>query len=656
VVATGAVDLSGVARAADVAMPVKAAPIVARTWDGCYAGGQLGATQGSSTWSYRGGANLFNSLPGSDAIVSPTEEFREVKATVGGQVGCNFSYGGPWLLGLEGSALATPMDRARSNGIRLFSGTELIRTEIRSIVSTTARIGFTPTPDWLVYVKGGYAAAYIDASGSIPDNDDLGFGISRWHHGWTVGSGFEYRLFRNVSVGAEYSYYNFGDRDYTQVNPLFPAGPIQFRAGAEVHSAMARINFYDPNSPAARTNAAFSSPAFAGRFSSFVDAGTQYGAWQGTRGPNTNQAGEGKGYQVYSPVAIGIDYDEPNFKVETRARGGYVYSANRTDRLTTRDTNTSFYSGPVDTQTSFNVVMLNFENIRPQVGVAMNLPTGTSYLPDAQRLTRFDPDLAPVGSYGAGFNINPTAGFVVGLDQNTAVSLSAGYAWQGKFVREALDLNTGGQGSFAVKRYINPGDVVTANFNITTQVGNTAILGSFAYMSETEVTIDGVKSGKSGGRYNSNLTLSTQIDDRWSVNTNMSWSFAEKNEIVVVGGGTGHEPKNSNSHVVIGSVEPGYMVTERLRVAANYSFLWRDENFYDPVEAQFIPAKTKHSAGLVTRYAFTDTASIEVRGAHSWITQDASAILPLLAGGVGADPPQLHYTAWTVATSGNFRF
>jgi hypothetical protein len=182
----------------------------------------------------------------------------------------------------------------------------------------------------------------------------------------------------------------------------------------------------------------------------------------------------------------------------------------------------------------------------------------------------------------------------MGLNQSTAISLSAGYAWQGKFVREALNLDTPGVGAFNLKRYIDPGDVVTANFNVTTEVGNTVIYGSFAYMSESAVVIDGIEAGRAGAKYNTNLTLNTTLTDRWSIVTNGTWSFAEKNEITV-GGALVPEPKNSNSHVVIGSVEPGYLVTERLRVAANYSFLWRDENFYDQIENQFIPAKTKHT-------------------------------------------------------------
>ena len=50
--------------------------------------------------------------------------------------------------------------------------------------------------------------------------------------------------------------------------------------------------------------------------------------------------------------------------------------------------------------------------------------------------------------------------------------------------------------------------------------------------------------------------------------------------------------------MVIGSIEPSYQLTERLKLAANYSFLWRDENYYDQFENQFIPAKTKHTVGL----------------------------------------------------------
>lgn len=652
VVAIGSAESHSVARAADVGMPVKASPPAVLTWDGCYAGAQLGGAYSRSRWQYDGGNNPFTAADPASPVLITNESFQQAKAAVGGQAGCNFSYSGPWMLGMEAGLIATPMDRSQDQNIAGVGGVRgSIRTEISSIVSATGRIGFSPTQDWLVYAKGGYAGAYIRTSGSLASLPQFDYSDVNWHHGWTVGAGFEYRLFRNVSIGAEYGYYRFGDKDYSQAFVAAPNNPVHLQAGAEVHTAMARMNFYSPDSPAAKTAAAFSSPAFpAGRFSSFVNTSTQVGAWEGTRGPNVFQPDRGRGYQVYSPLAIGVDYDESAFKVETRVKGGYVYTAQRTPGQT------AFYSGPVDTQTSFNVVMLNFASIRPQFGVALNLPTGTAYLPNNQRFTRIDPDLAPVGSYGAGFNINPTAGFVVGLDQNTAVSLSGGYAWQGNFVREGINVDIPGPGAFALKQYISPGDIITANFNITTQVGNTTILGTFAYMSESSVTTNGVASGRAGAKYNSNLTLNTKINDKWDIATNFSWSFAEKNDINV-GGVLVVEPKNSNSHVVIGSIDPGYLATDRLRVSANYSFLWRDENFYDQIENQFIPAKQKHTVGLGARYIVSDTSSIDVRAGRSWIQQDASSIIPVApAPSVAAVPPQMNFTAWTVSTGANLRF
>ena len=65
---------------------------------------------------------------------------------------------------------------------------------------------------------------------------------------------------------------------------------------------------------------------FGGTWSSFVNTTTSYSSWTGDRGSNVFAADKGKGHQVYSPTTIGIDYLQPGaLKVETRARGGYVY-------------------------------------------------------------------------------------------------------------------------------------------------------------------------------------------------------------------------------------------------------------------------------------------------------------------------------------------
>jgi hypothetical protein len=234
------------------------------------------------------------------------------------------------------------------------------------------------------------------------------------------------------------------------------------------------------------------------------------------------------------------------------------------------------------------------------------------------------------------------------------------------FIREAVDLAAGlnpdgsgfGAGAFDLKRKIDPGDVFTGNVNYTTQIGKLVLFGTFAYMSEGTVKVDGIESGRQGARYVSNLTASYPIDDRWAIALNGSWSFQEKNEIQAPGGGLITEPKNSNSNVLIGSVEPSYLVSERLRLAVNYSVLWRDENFYDQIEAQFIPAKTKHTVGASATYALSPTATIVLRGSYSWIDQDIGAFLPLTVAPpiLAALPPELKYEAWMTSISANFLF
>ena len=127
---------------------------------------------------------------------------------------------------------------------------------------------------------------------------------------------------------------------------------------------------------------------FGGTWSSFVNTETKYYSWRGNRGSNVFDPVGGKGHLVYSPTTIGIDYAQPNaVKVETRVKGGYAYANQGTPGQN------ATYEGPVDTQASINATFLNFDSVRPQVGVAVNLPTGTSYLPNNQRFARMDPDL-----------------------------------------------------------------------------------------------------------------------------------------------------------------------------------------------------------------------------------------------------------------------
>lgn len=632
----------------------------AYSWTGCYVGAQAGVTSSKSNWAYTN-SNVYTATGNTDPQVVAGANFSDDRGLIGLQAGCNRAIANSWLVGVEGSWIASPMNHDTNNNFipfpqdPEFNYREIVTTNIRSVFGITGRLGYTVSPDWLVYAKGGYAIAEIETSGRVSPAFDpaiFDFTDTRWHSGWTAGGGVEYRLFNNVTVGAEYAYYRFGNANHSGVVSAVdtvngvesPATPVNHRVNAEMQTVMARVSYafgggpYAASGPDAAYAAYLKAPPLAvaaATFSAFSNSEVRYSSWNGTRGSNIFAPDRGSGYQIYSPTTAGFNYEVPDLKLESRFKGGYVYSNHSTPNQL------AIYNGPIDTQATFNATFQDFETIRPTLGVALNLPTGNSFLPGNERFTRMDPDLVDVGSYGVGFNINPTAGFVVGLNESTALSLSAGYAWQGAFTKEAVQLGVTPSNflisTFDIRQKVNPGDTFTANANLTSSVGKNLLLqASFAYMAESKLTIDGVPAGRAGAHYVSNAAANYQIDERWALALNGSWSFQEKNEISNFMGGLVAEPKNSNSHLLIGSIEPSYQATDSLKLAVNYSVLYRNQNFYNQLEDQFSPAKLKHTAGISASYAITPNASIDLRGSHSWVRQSDG---PLLVTTILPPPP-----------------
>jgi outer membrane immunogenic protein len=659
----------------------------AYSWTGCYAGAEAGAATSTSRWVYPS-SNAYSSTGDTDPQIVSGANFNDNRGIIGLQAGCNRAISDSWLVGIEGSWFSNPMNNQNYNrGFVPFGDVppshykEIITTDIQSVLSLTGRLGVAVTPDWLLYAKGGYAVARIDTAGRLSPDDGgiFEFGTTAWHSGWTAGAGVEYRLFRDVTIGAEYDYYSFGNVTHSGNTAItaggVPVGPIDHRVNATVQTLMGRVNFAfgggpsaDDSGPYAAYAAYVKAPPLAQpgpSFSAFTTSEVKYSSWDGTRGANVFAPDRGSGYQVYSPTTIGIDYNVPSeYKLETRIKSGYVYSAQNTAGQIAR------YEGPVDTQASFNLTLLNFDSIRPLLGLSLNLPTGNSYLPGNERFTRMDPDLVDAGSYGAGFNINPTAGFILGLNQTTAVSLSVGWTWQGAFTKEGLssfvvpDPNNPPPATVPIdfidlKQKVSPGNAFTANGNISSTLGNLFLIASFAYMGNSHASIDGIATGKTGANLIANGAANWQIDERWALSTNVSWTFSEKNEIADGFGGLVGEPKNSNSNLVIGSFEPSYMVTEKLRVAANYSFLWRDHNYYNPLEDQFISAKQKHLLGASATYALSQTTSVTLRGSHAWVRQNDGPLLLTETGPpviLALSPPMLTYDVWAASIAATMNF
>jgi opacity protein-like surface antigen len=197
------------------------APVVAAVnWTGFYVGGTAGATWGD-----------IDQVPLDPTQVSVNSEYRGLLA--GGQVGFNYQFG-PVVVGVEAN-----FDWSNANGATSCPGGGQFfftcEASLDSLWMVTGRLGYAVDRS-LFYVKGGYAAADVEAQDvfnpgteplltalapvpcAIPVTGTLfgpaavsGCPVDRGKatlSGWTIGAGYEFALTQNWSAKAEYMYYN----------------------------------------------------------------------------------------------------------------------------------------------------------------------------------------------------------------------------------------------------------------------------------------------------------------------------------------------------------------------------------------------------------------------------------------------------------------
>ena len=379
----------------------------------------------------------------------------------------------------------------------------------------------------------------------------------------------------------------------------------------------------------------------------------RFTSWSGTRGSNIFAPQPGKGSQIYVPSLAGLVVEWPEAKWEVAAKTGYVWSSHRTPGQE------ASYNGPVDSQASL-LVTLGTSYLRPVLGVAVNIPTGESVLSGQRRLTRMDPDLVELGTYGEGFNITPSLGVTFAPTANFIVTPSIGYSWRGEFDRESFVPATG---LFTGRHTIDPGDVLTASVSAIAKVGTWIIQGSAGYTAESEVYRDGVAIGKKGDGAIANVAALYPVSDKVNVLLNGSWGYFGKND-VPGSNGLVTELRNSNSHVFIGAIQPTYDLTDRLRIGFNYSFLYRNNNYYDTFQELYVPARVKHSVGPVLDYVIAPNATLSLAASRFWVVQDTGPNLVTQEIGVGLNtvinranlPPELHFSGWSVSASAKVQF
>jgi outer membrane immunogenic protein len=201
------------ALAADMPMPVKAPynPPPAYNWTGCYIGGNAGVarTEYNATFETVAGGSL--PIPLGTAAANA--------AAYGGQAGCDYQLNSNWVVGLRGmwdgtAAKATPQGTlAVAGGI---SVTSTLNSETTAFGTVVARVGYSLTPQLMVYGLGGvaytenkYLQEIVPPSFFFTGNDAP--------EGWAAGGGLSWMLSPNWDFWVEYNYLGFGNRTVTTV-------------------------------------------------------------------------------------------------------------------------------------------------------------------------------------------------------------------------------------------------------------------------------------------------------------------------------------------------------------------------------------------------------------------------------------------------------
>jgi outer membrane immunogenic protein len=187
-----------------VKAPVYKAPPMtpAYNWSGCYIGGQVGygwvRDKNSETVTATGAASVF----------SPTDTADPSGLKVGGMLGCNWQWSGPFVVGLEGDGEWADIN----GGSVTFPGSgppdDFYEARIRWQASARGRIGYA-FDRTLLYATGGAAFADIRHIYTVAATG-LSEAFTTTKTGWTVGGGVEHAFAPNWTARVEYRYSDFG--------------------------------------------------------------------------------------------------------------------------------------------------------------------------------------------------------------------------------------------------------------------------------------------------------------------------------------------------------------------------------------------------------------------------------------------------------------
>jgi outer membrane immunogenic protein len=225
-----------VGHAAD--MPLRPPPMMAPAplynWTACYLGTNSGLGAGHTQWTDTQPDGNIDMIPG----LARTANLDMSGAAVGGQIGCDYQFGGNWVVGIAASFDGADIS---GNAFDEFNTTWALQSKLNWFGTVTGRVGYAVN-NVLLYAKGGVVFAndhYEIANTAVVLGDP-----NPVLTGWTFGAGLEWAFAPCWSVFVETNYYGFSATTQTfDLAPGFIDAPPTINVKPSFETVMLGINY-----------------------------------------------------------------------------------------------------------------------------------------------------------------------------------------------------------------------------------------------------------------------------------------------------------------------------------------------------------------------------------------------------------------------------
>ena len=375
----------------------------------------------------------------------------------------------------------------------------------------------------------------------------------------------------------------------------------------------------------------------ANAWTTILDTSVRYYGWNNTLG--------GSGTQVYAPIAVQIQgRPDPDWKLSFLLRGGALWSSQATS------TASSSVWTPTDTNFTPTATYLGWNGFTPFTSVSFNIPTANkaSTPNTTQSNSKTDPDIVATPAFGEGFNVGPTIGANININDSFVLGVGAGYTYRGPFY----------QATVSTLSSFDPGDVYTLNATLGYRGDQLSVQAAIAYSLETTTFQNGAALYQAGNRVIVGLKAAYTWNDNWGTRFSADYSHFDNNNVAAAGmPDLVREAFNSNSDVTRLSLDVPY-TWDNYTIGPMVGFLFRNRNGYDPTTFQFVPAKTNWTAGVGGSIAINKQFTLNLSVQRIWanLGGNPNQVDALNAVIPNSAMPESSTNAWVGSLGSSVRF